>query len=87
MFVLSSANDLRVGSAGQGRFLRCGRGGPILNFSGFQPPAGLLDSIFDSMPEQAAILDENGVVQWVNEAWTSFAASNGGDSAATGVGS
>jgi hypothetical protein len=35
---------------------------------------------------EAAVLDRHGVIVWVNDAWTSFAAANQGDPARTGVG-
>jgi len=35
---------------------------------------------------QVALLDRDGVVAWVNQAWRAFAAANGGDPARTGVG-
>ena len=35
---------------------------------------------------QVALLDRDGVIAWVNQAWRAFAAANGGDPARTGVG-
>ena len=35
---------------------------------------------------EVALLDRDGVVAWVNQAWQAFAAANGGDPARTGVG-
>ena len=35
---------------------------------------------------EVALLDRDGVIAWVNQAWQSFAAANGGDSARTGRG-
>src|SRR5208282_1796458 len=35
---------------------------------------------------EVALLDRDGVISWVNQAWQAFAAANGGDPARTGVG-
>ncbi len=35
---------------------------------------------------EVALLDRDGVIAWVNQAWQAFAATNGGDPARTGVG-
>ena len=35
---------------------------------------------------QVALLDRDGVIAWVNQAWRAFTAANGGDPARTGVG-
>ncbi len=35
---------------------------------------------------EVALLDRDGVIAWVNQAWQAFAAANGGDPARTGVG-
>jgi PAS domain S-box-containing protein len=35
---------------------------------------------------EVALLDRDGVIVWVNQAWRAFAAANGGDPARTGVG-
>jgi anti-anti-sigma factor len=35
---------------------------------------------------QVALLDRDGVIAWVNQAWRAFAAANGGDPARTGAG-
>jgi anti-anti-sigma factor len=35
---------------------------------------------------QVALLDRDGVIAWVNQAWRAFATANGGDPARTGVG-
>jgi anti-anti-sigma factor len=35
---------------------------------------------------EVALLDRDGVIAWVNQAWLEFAAANGGDPARTGVG-
>ena len=35
---------------------------------------------------EVALLDRDGVIAWVNQAWQAFAAANGGDPARTGIG-
>ena len=35
---------------------------------------------------EVALLDRDGVIAWVNQAWQAFAAANGGDPASTGIG-
>ena len=35
---------------------------------------------------EVALLDRDGVISWVNQAWQAFAAANGGDPARTGIG-
>lgn len=42
--------------------------------------------ILDSLVEQIAVLDRDGIIRLVNEAWTRFASENGGDPAKSGVG-
>ena len=39
----------------------------------------LLQAVEDSLPEQMAVLDANGIIVAVNAAWLDFAAQNGGD--------
>ena len=47
------------------------------------PPGG---SIQAAPGVEVALLDRDGVIAWVNDAWQAFAAANGGDPARTGVG-
>ena len=35
-------------------------------------------SILDSLPEQIAVIDANGLIQWVNRSWKTFSEENGG---------
>ena len=46
-----------------------------------------LQSTLDALSSHVAILDENGVIVAVNTAWRRFAANNGGEANACGVGS
>ena len=46
----------------------------------------LRTSVFDSLPDAAAVVDHAGVIRHVNPVWRTFAALNGGAEAATGAG-
>ena len=35
-------------------------------------------SILDSLPQQIAVIDANGLIQWVNSSWKTFSEENGG---------
>ncbi|MFN8459298.1 MAG: PAS domain S-box protein [Anaerolineae bacterium] len=43
-------------------------------------------AVLDSLPAHVAVLDKNGIIIAVNDAWQRFAQDNGGDPVATGVG-
>lgn len=45
-----------------------------------------LQNLIDSLPEHLAVLDGDGNIQFVNSAWTKFAAANEGDADRVGVG-
>ena len=44
------------------------------------------DSVRTDVGVEVALLDRDGVIAWVNQAWQAFAAANGGDPARTGIG-
>lgn len=48
-----------------------------LRLAGEDPRGGLYVEVLDSMPEQVAVLDEEGVIVAVNQSWRDFAESNG----------
>ena len=47
------------------------------------PPGG---SVRTDVGVEVVLLDRDGVITWVNQAWQAFAAANGGDPARTGIG-
>ena len=49
-------------------------------------PEGLSQRVLDSLTAEIAVLDRNGTIVAVNEAWCRFALDNGGTEDATGVG-
>jgi diguanylate cyclase (GGDEF)-like protein len=42
--------------------------------------------LLEALPDQAAVLDSNGVIQTINQSWRDFAAENGGTVERTGIG-
>ena len=56
---------------------------------GASPPGASQASRVQADPDvgvEVALLDRDGVIVWVNQAWQAFAAANGGDPARTGIG-
>ena len=56
---------------------------------GASPPGASLAGRVQADPDvgvEVALLDRDGVIVWVNQAWQAFAAANGGDPARTGIG-
>jgi anti-anti-sigma factor len=51
-----------------------------------QEQAGLGADVQADVGVQVALLDRDGVIAWVNQAWRAFATANGGDPARIGVG-
>lgn len=48
--------------------------------------AGFAETVFEALPDATAILDRDGTITAVNEAWRMFALDNGGPAESTGVG-
>ena len=48
--------------------------------------ARFLAAVLDSLPEQVAVIDADGVIEWVNRAWVDFGRENGAPGGTTWVG-
>ena len=52
------------------------------------PPrhGAIYDGVFVEADVEVALLDPDGTIVWVNDAWRDFALANGGDAASLGIG-
>ena len=81
----SVARSPAAGAARTATVTRQARGARRRRVTG-APPGGRILRPRADVGVEVALLDRDGVIAWVNQAWQGFAAANGGDPARTGPG-
>ncbi len=81
----SAARSPAAGAARTATVTRQARGARRRRMTG-APPGSRIPRPRADVGVEVALLDRDGVIAWVNQAWQGFAAANGGDPARTGPG-